>query len=186
MTHGISYGGLALPRIICAIDGALTSSGITIGDETSISWMGKLCTDAANPLPRRLWEIYMYFHGLLQQHSVTEVAFESKFFDPKRDPQGALNLGRVDGAIMMAAESLGIPCVWYSPGAIKKIATGKGNAKKEVVQASMSAMFKDDQIVKDATPAMALNPKTGRMNKNKVDDLWDSLAIWYTHINTKQ
>lgn len=168
-------------EILCAIDGALTTSGVTIGTWDAVTYVNKFCTDSENPLPRRLWEIYMHFHALFQEHKVTVVAFESKFFDPKRDPQGALNLGRVDGAIMMAAESLDIPCQWYAPGSIKKVATGKGNAKKIDVQVAMKTRFKDNPIVMDATPTMILNQTTGRMNKNKVDDLWDSLAIWYTH-----
>lgn len=174
-------GGTARTKVVCAIDGSLTSSGVTIGDYKDVLYMEKFGTDAGSPLPRRLWEIYMHFHGLFQQHGVTEVAFESKFVDLKKDPQGALDLGRVDGAIMMAAESLGIPCFWYSPGAIKKKATGKGSAKKVDVIEAMKIRFKDHPVVLAAAPPKVLNPETGRMNKNKVDDLYDSLAIWYTH-----
>lgn len=170
-----------MDRIIAAIDGSLTCSAVCIGTGEDVLFMEKFQTSADDPIPRRLVQIYNYFHNLFRTWNVTEVVFESKFFDPKKDPQGALNLGRVDGAIMMAAEALGIPCKWYAPGTIKKVATGKGNASKEDVQTAMRSRFKDHPVVAAATPDYVQNPATGRMRKNKVDDLWDALALWYTH-----
>lgn len=170
-----------MSRVICCIDGSLTSSGVTIGTMEDVVYMEKFGTPADWPMPRRLWEIYMHFHTLFQQFRVTDVVFESKFVNPKKDMHSALDLGRVDGAIMIAAHDLGIPCSWLTPSTIKKVAAGKGNATKFDVITAMKTRFKGHPVVEAAAPEKVLNPETGRLNKNKVDDLYDSLAIWFTY-----
>lgn len=168
-------------EVICAIDGSLTSSGVTIGNWHDVTYMEKFGTTAGTPMARRLWEIYCHFRDLFTKHQVTRVVLESKFVNPKKDMNSALDLGRVDGAIMIAAEDLGIPCEYLAPSAIKKKSTGKGNAKKEDVIQAMKARFKDHPVVTAAAPEMVRSLKSGRMVKNKIDDLYDSLAIWYTY-----
>jgi crossover junction endodeoxyribonuclease RuvC len=114
-----------------------------------------------DPLPRRLEKIFRELRVLMETYRPECLALESIFF--AKFPQSALILGHARGAIMVAAQSMGIPVAEYAPKLVKRATVGTGSASKERVAALIQTHL---GLKKPPTPA----------------DAADALAIAFCHL----
>lgn len=108
----------------------------------------------SDPLPRRLEKIHRELGVLIDTYNPAALALESIFL--AKFPQSALILGHARGAIMVAAQSRGVPVEEYAPRLVKKAAVGRGGASKDQVAALMQSHLKLRDLPKPADAADAL------------------------------
>ena len=122
---------------------------------------GVIRNSASAPLPLRLEKIHRELRVLMETYQPACLALESIFF--AKFPQSALILGHARGAIMVAAQSLGVPVAEYAPTLVKRSVVGSGNASKERVAMMIQSHL---GLKKAPTPA----------------DAADALAIGFCHL----
>ena len=122
---------------------------------------GVIRCKSTDPLPLRLEQIHRELKALMTVYSPGSMALESIFF--AKFPQSALILGHARGAIMVAAQTMGIPIAEYAPKLVKKATVGTGSATKERV-----AIMIQSHLGLKAAPAPA--------------DAADALAIAFCHM----
>src|SRR6185312_6903944 len=99
---------------------------------------------------------------------------EDQFVGP--NPQTSLFLARARGVTMLACHHAGIPVILYTPSEIKKAMTGKGNAKKELVQQAAVEQYKHNGVIEHL-----FGDGIKKSGKKKNDDISDALAAVHTH-----
>jgi len=105
----------------------------------------------------RLKSVYERLCLLNQKHRPALCAVEMPVYG--KNPQSMLKLGRIQAAAMLAALSLEIPVVEYTPKQVKKAVTGNGNASKGQVEFMVRSLLAIDDDVKlrhDAFDALAV------------------------------
>jgi crossover junction endodeoxyribonuclease RuvC len=115
---------------------------------------GVVRSRASDPLPRRLEKIHRELGVLIETYSPAVLALESIFL--AKFPQSAMILGHARGAIMVAAQSRGIPVEEYAPRLVKKAAVGRGGASKDQVAKLMQSHLQLRDLPKPADAADAL------------------------------
>lgn len=131
--------------------GLICSAG---GSLRAVDW-GYIAPPLTAPLPERIGLIAEGIQGLLAQFQPTEVAIEAQFVH--LNPQSALKLGLVRGAILFAARLCGIQSFEYSPALIKKRCSGCGRASKLQIRHFVASTLHIDssQLTFDAADALA-------------------------------
>lgn len=111
---------------------------------------------STDPLPKRLEKIHRELGALIDAYSPGALALESIFH--AKFARAAMVLGHARGAIMVAAESRGIPVAEYAPSLVKKAAVGRGGASKPQVAALMQShlQLRDLPTPADAADALAV------------------------------
>lgn len=113
----------------------------------------------------RLAEIGKEIVAILDEHAVDAVAIEAGFIVPFRrkgtdelySQQGALVSAAARGMAGYIAASRGIHVFEYAPAAVKKVATGEGNADKaQVARAVQLRLGMKAQPAPDAGDALAI------------------------------
>jgi Holliday junction resolvasome RuvABC endonuclease subunit len=94
---------------------------------------------------RRLWE---YLDGTRQAHKPDRVVVEKGIVYPGR-PAGAVVGFALHGVLRLFCQFYSLKLSELTPAAVKKCATGKGNAKKALVREAMVARFPDQRIGSD-------------------------------------
>jgi crossover junction endodeoxyribonuclease RuvC len=122
---------------------------------------GVIRNRSEDPLAIRLGKIHRELKVLMETYHPTHMALESIFH--AKFARSALILGHARGAIMVAAESAGIPVAEYAPTLVKRATVGSGSASKERVAALIQTHL---QLKKPPTPA----------------DAADALAIAFCHL----
>lgn len=122
---------------------------------------GVIRNPPASPLPQRLGKIHRELSVLMETYHPACLALEDIFF--AKFPQSALILGHARGAIMVAAQLMGVPVAEYAPSLVKKATVGSGSASKERVAALIQTHL---GLKKPPTPA----------------DAADALAIAFCHL----
>jgi crossover junction endodeoxyribonuclease RuvC len=109
-----------------------------------------------DPLPLRLEQIHRELKALMLVYSPAHMALENIFF--AKFPQSALILGHARGAIMVAAQTLGIGVSEYAPQMVKKATVGTGRATKERVASMIQVHLglKEPPTPADAADALAI------------------------------
>lgn len=105
----------------------------------------------------RLKSVYEQLCRLIETHLPDLCAVEMPVYG--KNPQSMLKLARIQAAAMLAALSLEIPVVEYTPKEVKKAVTGNGNASKEQVQFMVRSLLSIDDAIKlglDASDALAV------------------------------
>jgi crossover junction endodeoxyribonuclease RuvC len=125
---------------------------------------GKLCClscgaiklSPRDPLPSRLWRIYMELGALISEHHPDEVAIEDVFY--ALNVKSALKLGQVRGVAMLAAAAAGLSVAEYSPLTIKSSVVGYGRAEKPQVQQMVTRLLDLAALPEpmDASDALAI------------------------------
>ncbi len=151
--------------IILGVDPGTQRTGYAFLEERNqkirVLEYGIIRCKANDPLPLRLEQIHRELQALIKVYQPSHLALESIFFAKFARP--ALILGHARGAIMVAAQSLGVPVAEYAPRLVKQSVTGKGNAYKEQV----ATLIQSHLALKTApTPA----------------DAADALAIAFCHL----
>jgi crossover junction endodeoxyribonuclease RuvC len=126
------------------------------GGRIAVLEYGVVRSKPSEPLPRRLEKIHRELGALIETYSPVVLALESIFL--AKFPQSALILGHARGAIMVAAQSRGIPVEEYAPTLVKKAVVGRGSASKDQVAALMQnhLQLKDLPTPADAADALAI------------------------------
>lgn len=122
---------------------------------------GVIRNSSSDPLPLRLEKIHRELRALMETYRPVCLALENIFF--AKFPQSALILGHARGAIMVAAQTMGVPVAEYAPTLVKKSVVGKGSASKERVAILIQSHL---GLKKPPTPA----------------DAADALAIGFCHL----
>lgn len=131
--------------------GLICSAG---GSLRAVDW-GYIAPPLTAPLQERIGLIAEGIQGLLTQFQPTEVAIEAQFVH--LNPQSALKLGLIRGAILFAARLCGIQSFEYSPALIKKRCSGCGRANKVQIRhfVANTLQIPSSQLTFDAADALA-------------------------------
>lgn len=115
---------------ILSIDQSFTSSGICIFEDGKMIHAERFVTDKALDIYERAWKVADKVVDVAKHFNVSHVGIEglafSKFGDATRDLAG---LQFVIITRLRFIENMNVVIV--PPNTVKKVATGKGNAKKE-------------------------------------------------------
>jgi crossover junction endodeoxyribonuclease RuvC len=79
------------------------------------------------------------FATLVERHRPDAVALEESFVG--RDARGALSVGQVRGALLVACARAGVPCAEYPPETVRQAVCGYGRADKAQVQRMAKALL---------------------------------------------
>jgi crossover junction endodeoxyribonuclease RuvC len=124
------------------------------GPRVAVLEYGVVRSRPSDPLPQRLEKIHRELRQLMESYRPDAMALESVFF--AKFVRSALILGHARGAIMVAAQSLGIPVAEYAPRLVKQSAVGRGGASKEQVASLMKSHLQLREAPKPADAADAL------------------------------
>lgn len=121
---------------------AATGYGVVRGDGGRFQLVecGVVRTDAAEPLERRLAEIFDGLGEVIKRYQPEAVACESVFYGS--NARTAVTLAHTRGVILLAAAQHGIPVHAYAPRVIKKAIVGTGTASKEQVQLMVKQLLR--------------------------------------------
>lgn len=124
------------------------------GPLRAVDW-GYIAPPLTAPLAERIGLIAEGIQGLLEKFQPAELAIEAQFIH--LNPQSALKLGLVRGAILFAARLCGIQSFEYSPALIKKRCSGCGRASKLQIRHFMASTLQIDSahLTSDAADALA-------------------------------
>jgi len=116
-------------RTVMGLDPSLTATGVALPNgETRIIVPGKCCKRGM-PRLRRIRDAVM---ALVKEHDVNLVMIEGYSYGSRYSH--AHSLGELGGVLRLAIfEHPGVEYIDVPPSSLKKYATGKGNANKELV-----------------------------------------------------
>jgi crossover junction endodeoxyribonuclease RuvC len=122
---------------ILSIDQSLTASGFAVSKEGNIFKSGEIKVKSEGP--KRLSEIREEIRKLIQENDIELVTMEDYTYLMNGGGGRVFGLGELGGMIKLLCYDLKIPMKIYNASSIKKWATGKGNAKKDLM---IKAVFK--------------------------------------------
>jgi crossover junction endodeoxyribonuclease RuvC len=131
--------------IILGIDPgtSVTGYGVVRGDSLARSTLiecGVIRTNARDPLPNRLREIYRGIRELIARHSPDALVVEDVFYH--KNVRTTVVLGHARGVIILAAVECDLPIHELPPASIKKAIVGRGGATKEQVQFMVTRLLR--------------------------------------------
>jgi crossover junction endodeoxyribonuclease RuvC len=142
-------------RLVLGIDPgtAVTGFGVVAvdGRATTLVECGVIRTEARDPLPQRLTEVYEGVRELIARHRPDTLAIEDVFY--AKNVRTTVVLGHARGVILLAAQQATLTIHEYPPSAIKKAITGRGSATKEQVQFMVAKLLKLKQAPQPADAA---------------------------------
>lgn len=116
---------------------------------------GRLKTDSAAPLARRLMHLDAMLTALIDDHAPGGAAVEEVFVNA--NPQSTLKLGQARGVVLCAVARRGIEVGDYAARLVKKSVVGVGNADKPQVHAMVQRLLPGVKIDgADAADALAV------------------------------
>ena len=121
----------------------VTGYGVVRADSPqnmSLIECGVIRTQARDPLPSRLREIYDGLTELLKRHKPDVMSVEDVFY--ARNVRTTVTLGHARGVILLAGEQAGVRIHEMAPAAIKKAVVGAGAATKEQVQFMLTRLLR--------------------------------------------
>lgn len=145
--------------LILGLDPGLGTTGWGLiraeGNRLSHVANGKLKTDTAATLTRRLAHLDAMLAALLIDHAPEAAAVEEVFVNA--NPQSTLKLGQARGVVLCAAARSGIEVGEYAARLVKKAVVGTGGAEKAQVHAMVSVLLPGVKIDgPDAADALAV------------------------------
>lgn len=145
--------------IILGLDPGLGTTGWGIiraeGNRLSHLANGRLKTDSAAPLARRLAHLDAMLATILADHQPAAAAVEEVFVNS--NPQSTLKLGQARGVILLAVAHAGIEPGEYAARLVKKAIVGVGGAEKAQVHAMVGRLLPGATIDgPDAADALAV------------------------------
>lgn len=145
--------------IILALDPGLGTTGWGLiraeGNRLSHLGNGRLKTDTAAPLARRLAHLDAMVAALIVDQAPQAAAVEEVFVNT--NPQSTLKLAHARGVCLAALARAGIEVGEYAPRLVKKALVGNGNAEKAQVQAMVARLLPGIAISgPDAADALAV------------------------------
>lgn len=145
--------------ILLGLDPGLGTTGWGLiraeGNRLSHIANGRMQTDPASPLPRRLAHLDAMMAGLLADHAPAAAAVEEVFVNT--NPQSTLKLAHARGVCLAALARAGVAVGEYAPRLVKKALVGTGAAEKVQVQAMVARLLPGIVISgADAADALAV------------------------------
>ena len=145
--------------IILGLDPGLGITGWGViraeGNRLSHVANGRLKTDSAEALPRRLVHLDTMLAALIADHAPQAAAVEEVFVNA--NPQSTLKLGQARGVVLLGAARIGIDVGEYAARLVKKAVVGTGNAEKAQVHAMVARLLPGAKIDgPDAADALAV------------------------------
>lgn len=132
----------------------VTGYGVVRGaNPTSVSLVecGVIRTQARDPLPSRLREIFDGVSLLLERHRPDVLSIEDVFY--ARNVRTTVTLGHARGVILLAGERAGVRVHEMAPAEIKKAVVGSGAATKEQVQFMVTRLLRLKSVPKPSDAA---------------------------------
>lgn len=157
--RSLGRGDGAVGLIVLGLDPGLGTTGWGLiraqGNRLSHLGNGKLKTDSAAPLARRLAHLDAMVAALLVDHAPDGAAVEEVFVNG--NPQSTLKLAHARGVVLCAVARTGVEVGEYAPRLVKKALVGNGNAEKGQVQAMVGRLLPGATIDgPDAADALAV------------------------------
>ena len=115
---------------------------------------GAIKLSPRDSMSARLATIFNRLSALIAEHQPNQVAIEDIFY--ALNVKSALKLGQVRGVAMLAASSVGLAVVEYSPLSIKSAVVGYGKAEKVQVQHMVTRLLNLTEVPEPADAADAL------------------------------
>ncbi|RYY28260.1 MAG: crossover junction endodeoxyribonuclease RuvC [Sphingomonadales bacterium] len=145
--------------LILGLDPGLGTTGWGLiraeGNRLSHIANGRLKTDTAAPLPRRLAHLDAMLSALIVDHAPEAAACEEVFVNS--NPQSTLKLGQARGVVICAVARAGLDVGEYAARLVKKSVVGTGAAEKAQVHAMVSRLLPGVKIDgPDAADALAV------------------------------
>lgn len=112
---------------------------------------GVIRTQARDPLPSRLQEIYEGMAGIVDRHHPDVLSIEDVFY--ARNVRTTVTLGHARGVILLAGQQRGVRIHEMAPAAIKKAVVGAGAATKEQVQYMVTRLLRLKSVPKPSDAA---------------------------------
>jgi len=145
--------------IILGLDPGLGTTGWGLiraeGNRLSHVANGRLKTDSAAPLPRRLAHLDAMLVALIADHAPESAAVEEVFVNA--NPQSTLKLGQARGVALCAVARSGVEVGEYAARLVKKAVVGVGGAEKTQVHAMVARLLPGVKIDgPDAADALAV------------------------------
>ena len=145
--------------IILGLDPGLGTTGWGLiraeGNRLSHVANGKLKTDTAATLPRRLAHLDAMLSALIIYQAPEGCAVEEVFVNA--NPQSTLKLGQARGVVLCAGARAGLEVGEYAARLVKKAVVGTGGAEKAQVHAMVSVLLPGVKIDgADAADALAV------------------------------
>jgi crossover junction endodeoxyribonuclease RuvC len=132
----------------------LTGYGVVRGTDPGAMALvecGVIRTNARDPLPARLREIYDGIVEVQRRHQPDVLCLEDVFY--ARNVRTTITLGHARGVILLAAEQGGVRTFEMPPASIKKAVVGSGGATKEQVQFMVARLLRLKTAPKPADAA---------------------------------
>jgi crossover junction endodeoxyribonuclease RuvC len=130
-----TYNDAAMASRILGIDPGTVRLGYGILDGTAsraaLVAAGTCCAPARWSVARRLQDLQRQLRELFQEYRPHCVALETSYHG--KNSQAMLRLGEARGMVIGLAGGFDLEVVDYSPAAVKKSVTGRGNASKDAV-----------------------------------------------------
>jgi len=131
-------------RLVLGIDPgtAVTGFGVVAvdGRTTTLVECGVIRTEARDPLPQRLAEVYEGVRELIERHRPDTLSIEDVFY--AKNVRTTVVLGHARGVILLAAQQAALTIHEYPPSEIKKAITGRGGATKEQMQFMVARLLR--------------------------------------------
>lgn len=112
---------------------------------------GVIRTQARDPLPARLQEIYDGISAVFDKHRPDVLSIEDVFY--ARNVRTTVTLGHARGVILLAGQQRGVRVHEIAPAAIKKAVVGAGAATKEQVQFMITRLLRLKTVPKPSDAA---------------------------------
>ena len=145
--------------LILGLDPGLGTTGWGLiraeGNRLSHCANGKLKTDSAAPLPRRLAHLDAMLAALLADRAPEAAAVEEVFVND--NPRSTLKLAQARGVILAICAGAGLNVGEYAARLVKQATVGTGRADKAQVHAMVARLLPGSKIVgADAADALAV------------------------------
>ena len=146
---------------VIGIDPGLAETGFGIvqgsGSRIREYTFGTIRTSKAEILPNRLHHIFSELRSVLDSQQPDLMVIED-IFSVKQYPKSGIALGKVCGAILLAASECGIASMEVPVREVKRILTGNGNASKSQTERAVRHLLERDSPIRPshASDAMAL------------------------------
>ncbi len=150
--------------MICGLDPGLQRTGYGIIEprprgEIKVIDAGIIRTNAEDPLPDRLMQLYDELSRLLSEHALKTLAVED-LYSHYAHPRTAILMGHARGIILLAAKRHNLQVMNLPATKVKKALTGSGHAGKLQVQRAVFGRLKIqtglEKIPSDVTDALAI------------------------------
>ena len=128
----------------------------TAGNSFRLLGYGAITTEAGDPLPDRLSEIYDGMKQVLEKYQPDAVSIEELFFS--KNITTGIAVGEARGVILLACKQAGLPLFEYTPMQVKQAITGFGKASKPQMMEMTRRLLSMEKVARpdDAADALAL------------------------------